>query len=206
VAPGLRLSLRHGGSRTWLLTCLLLGVGALVGATLDADVLDWQPIVAWREPWRWWTAAFVHLSGGHLAANLVGLAIVGVFGLAAGCGRREAAAWTVAWPLTHLGLLMRPGLLHYGGLSGVLHAGVVIAALCVLLNEQGRRRWIAAAVLAGLVLKLWSEQPWLATVQHWPGWDIPVAPWAHVCGVAAGLLCALVAWATGRSTTLATMR
>ena len=32
--------------------------------------------------------------------------------------RVDAWAWFVAWPLTHLGLLLQPSLLHYGGLSG----------------------------------------------------------------------------------------
>ena len=199
------MRLHSRGSRAWLLACALLGVGALAGAGLDPDTLDWQPVLAWREPWRWWTAAWVHLSGGHLLANLAGVAVVAAFGVASGCGRREAAAWTVAWPLGHLGLLARPELLHYGGLSGVLHAGVAIAAFAVVQRERGRRRWIGGAVLAGLVLKLAAERPWGAAVQQWPGWDIPIVPWAHACGAAAGLLCAVVAWATGRSRTLATM-
>jgi rhomboid family GlyGly-CTERM serine protease len=196
---------RGRAGSVWWIGCALLAGGAGLGMLLAPALIDWQPALAWHEPWRWWSAAFVHLSAGHLAANLAGAVVVGAFGWAAGCGVRDAAAWSVAWPLTHLSLLMRPEVLHYGGLSGVLHAGVAVAALGLVLRERGRRRWIGAAVLAGLLVKLASERPWGPAVQTWPGWDIAVVPWAHAGGVAAGLACAAVAWATGRSRALATM-
>lgn len=185
--------------------CALLALGAGLGTWLTPAAIDWQPQLAWLEPWRWWSAAFVHLSAGHLAANLAGAVVVAAVGWTAGCGPRDAAAWSVAWPLTHLSLLARPEVLHYGGLSGVLHAGVAVAALGLVLRECGRRRWIGAAVLAGLLLKLASERPWGPALQTWPGWDIAIVPWAHAGGVVAGLACAAVAWATGRSRALATM-
>lgn len=196
----------RAGRLVWLLACALLALGAGLGMLLPPAPIDWQPQLAWLEPWRWWSAAFVHLSAGHLAANLAGALVVAAFGWAAGCGLRDAAAWSAAWPLTHLSLLARPEVLHYGGLSGVLHAGVAVAALGLVLRERGRRRWIGAAVLAGLLLKLASERPWGPAVQSWPGWDIAVVPWAHAGGVAVGLACAAVAGVTGRSRALATMR
>jgi hypothetical protein len=50
------------------------------------------------------------------------------------------AAWVCAWPLTQLGLLMRPDLSHYGGLSGVLHAGAAIVALHLVWRGARARR------------------------------------------------------------------
>ena len=113
---------------------------------------------------------------------------------------RLALAWLAAWPLTQLGLLAQPALLHYGGLSGVLHAGVAVAALHLAWRGGRGERWIGAALLGGLALKVASEAPWGAPLRHPAGWDIAVAPAAHACGLVAGLLYAAVAlaWNTGR--------
>ena len=61
------------------------------------------------------------------------------------CRARCVAAWACAWPLTQLGLLVRPDLLHYGGLSGVLHAGAAIVALHLVWRGARLRRLIGAA-------------------------------------------------------------
>lgn len=161
---------------------------------LNAPALRWQPELAIPQPWRLVTAAWVHLSLMHLAGNLVGTALVAAFGVAAGCGRRAALAWALAWPLTHVALALQPALAQYGGLSGLLHAGVAVAAWQVLRADRGPRRWVGAAVLAGLLAKLLLEAPWQGPLRQVPGWDIAIAPLAHSTGAAAGLLCA---WACG---------
>ena len=107
-----------------------------------------------------------------------------------------AAAWFVAWPLTQFGLLARPDLLHYGGLSGVLHAGVAVAALHLVVAARGTRRLVGAAMLIGLAAKVLSEAPWGDTLRRPPGWDIAIAPVAHACGLVAGLVAAgAIEWA-----------
>jgi len=158
-----------------------------------AMALDWQPGLAFGEPWRWWTAAFVHWSPLHLGANLLGAFVVGLLGLAARLPSPMAAAWAVAWPLTQLGWLLRPQLAHYGGLSGVLHAGVAVATVHLLWAERGPRRAVGLALGIGLAAKLLLEAPWGPVLRHPQGWDIAVAPWAHACGAAAGVVCALFA-------------
>ena len=55
----------------------LLGLGAVAALGLSSLALDWQPARIWREPWRAWSAALVHLSALHLVANLAGCALVG---------------------------------------------------------------------------------------------------------------------------------
>ncbi len=158
---------------------------------MDGSLLVWQPELWATQPWRWWTAAAVHLSALHLGANLAGTALVAKLGVVVGCGRRAALAWALAWPLCHLGLLLQPELQRYGGLSGVLHAGVAVAAVQVLGTARGWRHRIGAALLAGLLLKILLEAPWAGPVRQIPGWDIAIAPLAHATGTAAGLLCAL---------------
>ena len=173
-----------------------LGVAAAAGALLarlaDPALLRWQPELAWAQPWRMVTAAWVHLSTQHLAGNLAATAVVAVFGVAAGCGRRAATAWALAWPLTQLGLLAQPALLRYGGLSGVLHAGVAVAVWQLLRDGSRRRRAVGAAVALMVLAKLLLEAAWQGpALRQVPGWDIAIAPGAHASGVLAGWLCAL---------------
>jgi rhomboid family GlyGly-CTERM serine protease len=137
----------------------------------------------------------VHWSLGHLGANLAGTALIGALGARARADRADAWAWFVAWPVTQLGLLLQPSLLHYGGLSGVLHAGVVIAAIGLTQREVGLRRAVGWLILAGVALKVGMEQPWQGALRQLPGWQIAIAPAAHLSGAAAGLLCGLAAWA-----------
>lgn len=193
------------GARAWLALAAALGVAALAIALVGVssprlpDRLDWQPALALREPWRAFSAALVHLSTQHLVANLAGTAVIAAFGWVARLPQPAALAWLIAWPLTQLLLLLQPVLSHagsvepalsrYAGLSGVLHAGVAIAAAELAAARRGAERWLGTAVLAGLVAKLLLEAPWRGAVQTVPGWDIPIAPIAHVSGMAAGLLC-----------------
>ena len=182
-------------TRPWLLAQAAAGLAALLlwSAGASAARWDWQPALAGAEPWRAITAALLHGSGLHLAANLAGCVLVAALGRAAGCGRSATLAWLLAWPMTQLGLLAQPALAHYVGLSGALHAAVVVAAMrLVLVDAQAARRTIGALLLAGVAIKLLLEAPWSATVRAVPGWDILVAPGAHVSGALAGALCALL--------------
>lgn len=141
----------------------------------------------------------MHWSEGHRWANWVGTLLVAALGWRARCDRFDSGAWFVAWPITQLGLLMQPGLLHYGGLSGVLHAGVVIAACALLRRERGGRQMVGAAILAGVAIKVLLEQPWHGpALRSSPGWDIAIAPAAHLSGALAGLSAAALAgvWRT----------
>ncbi|MDE2159763.1 MAG: rhombosortase, partial [Burkholderiales bacterium] len=185
-------------ARAWVALAALLAAGALAARWLPAPALDWEPALALTQPWRAWTAAFVHWSGLHLGANLAATAVVGALGVAARLPDRAALAWFAAWPLTQLTLLARPDLLHYGGLSGVLHAGVAVAAAWLLLDARGARRAVAAAIAAGLVAKLVLEQPWGPALRWGGGWDFPVAPWAHLGGAIVGAALGTGAWLTRR--------
>ena len=110
-------------------------------------------------------------------------------------------AWALTWPLAQAGLWLRPDLLHFGGLSGVLHGGVAIVSVHLLQRDDGRRRALGALVLAGLVVKILSEAPWGPPTQIQAGWSIAVAPWSHLSGTLAGVLAAFVTASTGVSRT-----
>jgi rhomboid family GlyGly-CTERM serine protease len=178
--------------------CLL----SALGWALPSESIDWQPLRAWTEPWRAVTAVFVHYSALHLGANVAGALLVGALGHAARVPGRSVLAWLVAWPLTQFGLLLQPELLHYGGLSGLLHAGVAVAAVHLLWSGDTRQRRIGMAMLAVLILKVLSEAPWAGALRHPSGWDIAVAPLAHANGAAMGILFGSVAELWHRRTAL----
>jgi len=181
------------GSRAWAGLAALLCVLALAARALPAEAIDWQPALALHQPWRAFSSAALHYSLMHLGANLLGALFVGALGVAADAPPRLAWAWLAAWPLTQFGLLMQPALLHFGGLSGVLHAGTAVVATHLLLAERGRRRAIGAAILGVVIVKVLSETPWGEPLRHPPQWDIAVAPLAHATGLVAGVFCAAVA-------------
>jgi rhomboid family GlyGly-CTERM serine protease len=182
------------------LLAVLLGVGSLAvfglerwGAASDwrpSLALDWQPSLSGSQPWRAWSAGLVHFSELHLTANLAGCVLVAALGLAARVPARCVVAWALAWPMLHLGLWVQPALTHYGGLSGVLHAGVAVVAVHLLWRPSRSQRRIGALVLAGLAMKLLGEAPWAGAISHPEGWDVAVAPLAHVSGVVAGAVIA----------------
>lgn len=179
----------------WVWVAAGLGAGSVLAAALPGTWPDWQPARFAAEPWRAFSAALAHGSGTHLAANLAGAVLVAAYGWAAAAPRRIALAWLAAWPLTQLGLLLRPALAHYVGLSGVLHAGVAAVTVQLLLRGDRRQRTVGAAVAAGVLVKLALEQPW-GPLLHPPGMvGIAVAPLAHATGTLAGAACAALALA-----------
>ena len=189
-------------SRAWVFVAAAFAGFAVLGWPLNPASIDWQPALALRQPWRAFTAIGVHYSTAHLIGNLAGVALAGVFGVAARVPARLAWAWLAAWPLTHFGLLIRPDLAHYGGLSGVVHAGVAIVIVFVLVSGTRRQRLVGSAVLIGFCAKLLSEAPWGEALRHPAGWDIAVAPLAHTTGALAGAVCAVLALGSWRSTAL----
>lgn len=201
-------------ARPWVLLAAALALAALCTAALGwaapgaRAVFDWQHALAWQQPWRWWTAAVVHLGLLHLLANVLGCGVLAFAGMSARLPRRAAIAWAMAWPLSHLALLASPGVQRYAGLSGVLHAGVAVLAVELIVARRGRDRRIGLALAAGLALKLLLEQAWVTPVSLGGAWPFPVATFAHLTGVAAGAACAALAipWAARSSIDEATLR
>jgi membrane associated rhomboid family serine protease len=199
----------------WALLAALLCAGALLvtaacataPGSLDdtslARALDWQAALGLREPWRLWTCAWVHGSAAHLLVNVAGAIVVAFVGWRGRLPAAAALAWFGAWPLVQVLMTaigaerLGAAMPHYDGLSGVLHAGVVVAGLSLATTQDGRsarERWIGVAIVAGTVAKVVSETPWNLAPRPSVELGIAVAPIAHACGVAAGGL----AWATLR--------
>ena len=131
----------------WVMLAALLCVGAVLVTAISAEgggalattalanALDWQAALGLREPWRLWTCAWVHWSAMHLLVNAAGAIAVAFVGWRARLPPAAALAWFLAWPITQLAMAalgsdrVAAAMPHYGGLSGVLHAGVVVLGL-----------------------------------------------------------------------------
>ncbi|MGC4062988.1 MAG: rhomboid family intramembrane serine protease [Aquabacterium sp.] len=188
------------GILLWWLISLLLALPAWwmgwvpldqAPSTWPAQAQSWalHPDAGLRQPpWVWWSAAWLHGSALHLHRNLAALGLIALLATASEVSPRTALVWALAWPLTHLGMLLEPGLHTYVGMSGVLHAG--LAALCLQQLESGASRWhkwLAWFLLACLVGKILMENPWHNVLSRPATSDITVAPWAHLSGSVAGI-------------------
>lgn len=197
----MRLPPWHRPGAAWCALALLFLVGSALAQGFAATSLEWQPGLAAREPWRAFSAPFVHYSAMHLWGNVAGLALTAALGVAARAPARLALAWLVAWPLAQLGLLVQPAIAHYGGMSGVVHAGVPIICVHLLFNGH---RVLGGAMLAGEIVKVLGESPWSEPLRQLEGWDIAIVPLAHASGLVAGITCAActegLAWLRRRPT------
>ena len=206
----------------WIALSALLCVGAIVVTLVSgggADALDWHPVLGLREPWRLWTCAWVHGSLAHLLVNVAGGAVVAFVGWRARLPTAAAVAWFAAWPGTQLVMAavgsnrLAAVMPSYFGLSGVLHAGVVVLGLSLAWPDApasrlararpgaaaredagvddprpARDRWIGVAIVVGTLAKVTSEAPWDLAPRASKALGIAVAPIGHACGLAAGLL------------------
>jgi rhomboid family GlyGly-CTERM serine protease len=190
----------------WPLLCALLGAasvavwlasGAAAHEPLPPAALLWHPTAWWHRPWTLWTAALVHLSGVHLAANLLALGAVAVLGRALDAGRPATLAMLVAWPLTTLTLLAWPQVGSYGGLSGLIHAQVLV--LWSLLAIKKIASPLAMALLLGTAFKLLMEHAWTQPQAFDPNWGFNVVYAAHLGGALVGAGCGVVGHAAAGS-------
>jgi membrane associated rhomboid family serine protease len=191
----------------WRVWCIVTGLLILPALGMGAwEVTNaWSPIPAWswhatqwsRQPWTWWTHAWVHLSPAHLLATVSGAAILLALAREAGTTSGDALAWALAWGLgpvlmPWLSVPQSPGisaLTTVSGASGVLHAGVFIVAARLLVAPGRRQRAVGALLSLLLALQLAGPYgPWRAHLDA--TWGFPVAHAAHQAGV----LAAALAW------------
>lgn len=112
--------------RMLLATLLVLLAAANL---LPGEAVEWnRQAIAEGQWWRLWTGQFCHWSALHLAGNL---AAVGAIAMITGRGiQRWLSALPLLAPLLSLFLLAAaPALTHYRGLSGLVGALIVGAAL-----------------------------------------------------------------------------
>ena len=202
---------RSGVTAWWALGGLLLagslGLSFGLGLAPSPGVAAWDVNrrLMWAEPWRWWTSAGVHVSAAHLWANVAGLVAVLIWGTVARLPLRSALAWFIAWPMSVLLLPLDASWVRAVGLSGVLHAGVAVAALHLALDHRGAARLIGMLVWSGLVVKVLVENlAGVAPLAGAPGWSVSTA--LHASGVVAGTLATLLLRVIGQARQTAALR
>lgn len=182
---------RVSPQRLWFLPALLLLAAVLIAAFGEPArvLLRYERYaVADYELWRLLTGHLVHLGWTHLGMNAAGLLLVWVL-----FGRYlSAAAWLGVIAATMVGidagfLLLRPDLVWYVGLSGVLH-GMLAAGAAVGYREHRLESTVLALLLAA---KLGWEQVGGAVPGSASVAGGPVVVDAHLYGTVAGILAVL---------------
>lgn len=183
-------------SRSWLVLCALHGVMSMLVWWARGDVVDaltWQSDNWTQRPWTLWTSSWVHMNTPHLIGNQVALgaltALAWVVRPTLGC----ALAWLLAWPLLQISLSLWPQIGYAVGLSGLLHAGIAVAAVQLLLGRIAvpqAQRW-GVLLSLGLLAKLFVEQAWFYPVVWNAGNNMSVVQAAHLGGVIWGGLAGL---------------
>jgi rhomboid family GlyGly-CTERM serine protease len=181
---------------SWGMVGLVLMIPSIWVQFLSKDLplsffLMWQPELFLQQPWRAWTAVWVHLSAMHFWGCFAAALLTFLLGLAIPVGTGAATAWLMTWPLTQLTLLLQPELTRYGGMSGVLHAGVSILAVQLLKMPSCSHRFLGLSIAIGMFIKIFFEAPWRGPLLYTPAWDIPVAPLSHAAGVFWGGVCGM---------------
>lgn len=147
--------------------------------------LIYQSNLLWFEPWRLWTAHWVHVGWAHVALNLTALLLLPwIFPTYP--TRRLWLLLLLGCPLLSLLFyLMLPNLYHYAGLSGILHGIYFSAAAHALLSRADRM--VALILLFGLTIKLILEN-WIVGQSSAELIGAPVLTQAHYFGVAVVLV------------------
>ncbi len=191
------------GSRAWLLLCAVHGVASMLlwwAREPAVQALTWRADLWPAQPWTLWTSAWVHLNTPHLIGNQLALGALTAAGWVLRPPLSAALAWALSWPLLQASLDAWPHVGYAVGLSGLLHAGVMVLGLHLVVGAapQRARPW-GAILIGGVLVKLMIEQGWRQPVVWDPGNEVSVVQAAHLAGAAWGtLLGALSAWRSHR--------
>lgn len=178
------------GSRAWLLLCALHGVFSMLlwwAQPAAVEPLVWRADTWIDHLWTLWTSAWVHLGTPHLIGNQLALGALTAAGWVLRPPPSAMWAWALSWPLTQACLDLWPQVGYAVGLSGMLHAGVMVLAMHLVLAPVPRALRLWGTVLAlGVLAKLAIEHAWSQPVVWDPGNEMSVVQAAHLTGAAWG--------------------
>lgn len=140
------------------------------------------------EPWRWWTANWVHVGWRHYLLNMVAFVLI-VFVFPHVNFKSLTLCLLVFSPILTVTLyVLMPDIYAYAGLSGILHGIYAYVALQSLSIVQERK--FALLVLICIVLKVsWEE--WHGYAETAQLIQAPVLIESHQIGLAIGVLAAV---------------
>ena len=169
-----------------LLLPIILGVGLVCGLLqLDMNTFIYQRDLMTGEPWRWWTAHWVHVGWRHYALNM--LAFLSLPFIFPQLQRQTLLlGLLVLPPLLSAGLYeLLPAVQAYAGLSGILHGIFVVAAMESLFIQRERK--FAILVLVCIALKIGVEK-WMGYSETAQLIQAPVLIESHQIGVLTGII------------------
>ncbi len=169
-----------------LLLPIILGVGLVCGLLqLDMNTFIYQRDLMASEPWRWWTAHWVHVGWRHYALNM--LAFLSLPFIFPQLQRQTLLlGLLVLPPLLSAGLYeLLPAVQAYAGLSGILHGIFVVAAIESLFRQRERK--FAILVLVYIALKIGFEK-WMGYSETAQLIQAPVLIESHQIGVLTGII------------------
>lgn len=162
-----------------LSACLQLGMSHFIYNRVDML----------SEPWRWWTANWVHVGWRHYVLNMIAFfLIIFVF---PHVNTKSLAICLVAFSplLTATLYVLMPNIYAYAGLSGILHGIYAYVALQSL--SIAKERKFAVLVLLCIALKVGWEK-WHGYSETAQLIQAPVLIESHQIGLLIGVLAALV--------------
>lgn len=165
---------------------IILGIGLVCGLLqLDMNTFIYQRDVMTGEPWRWWTAHWVHVGWRHYALNM--LAFLSLPFIFPQLQRQTLLlGLLVLPPLLSVGLYeLLPAVQAYAGLSGILHGIFVVAAIESLFIQRERK--FAILVLVCIALKIGVEK-WMGYSETAQFIQAPVLIESHQIGVLTGII------------------
>ena len=177
------MSLGIWGLRGWTVPLLIIFVAVILQITAGSHLLRYESSLVFAEPWRLFSAHFVHLGWVHLWLNLAGLVLLWLL-----LGDTLKPLWwgsgvlVLAFGVSLALLICSPAVEWYVGFSGVLHGLFAAGAIANL----WRLTHLALSILAVLFVKL---------IVEWIAWEDPVTEGligaavivdAHVYGVLLG--------------------
>jgi rhomboid family GlyGly-CTERM serine protease len=123
---------------------------------LESVLIYDRSAIVHGELWRLVTGNLVHYSAAHLGYDLLALLVAGAMIETSGYRYYPILCFAAA---TFIGMVLywsEPAMLYYAGLSGVATAAIVYLCLHGL-AEKGAWRWVCAAALLGLGMKVGAE-------------------------------------------------
>ena len=165
---------------------IILGIGLVCGLLqLDMNTFIYQRDLMTGEPWRWWTAHWVHVGWRHYALNM--LAFLSLPFIFPQLQRQTLLlGLLVLPPLLSAGLYeLLPAVQAYAGLSGILHGIFVVAAIESLFIQRERK--FAILVLVCIALKIGVEK-WMGYSETAHFIQAPVLIESHQIGVLTGII------------------
>jgi rhomboid family GlyGly-CTERM serine protease len=173
------MSLRFWQQRIKWIDPLFLLVGMLLLQPW-VNQLAYLRSVLWQEPWRLWTAHWVHVGWVHLALNAAAILLLPYVIAPLKRWQFWSGLWVLSGSLSAALYWCDPVLSAYVGLSGVLHGLYVMAAVLALCDRH--ERGFAILILVVIVLKLWLES-WIGQGGTAQLIGAPVVFAAHELGV-----------------------